>query len=302
MDRSIAHSPKLKALLDRESYRTGSPVNLRLVGDLAALCSRGGLSLYSRIGRKGEPFRSVRVHPVGRSSNTHIPALWQIPADAETGRYVALLELRTVATDKLLWASEELSFAVRRVDISIQTFHANRRFYFEGDPIAFELTLANDGFVPQKSLVVEVGEAQYPWITPAKDTAGALPVISTVPFDLAPGESRSVSIHALARCGEGGSSVQYTAVVRPSRSSRILAFRSTPSIFVRCEQEVLRPVYPPAYIHSDLSQVRTGGYREFYGGKYPIGRVRSSPHVICSVPAEPDRSAPAIRARKQCVW
>ncbi|MBV8707892.1 MAG: PIG-L family deacetylase, partial [Acidobacteriaceae bacterium] len=139
----------------------------------------------------------------------------------------------------------------------------DRRFYSPGDPILFQLKLVNEGTSTLKHLRVEVGEWQYPWIASTKGSSNQA-VFSSPPIGLRAGESRAITVTGIADRKANRSSVQYTASVRSDDSPEIIAFRSTPSIFLRCPEEAGRPIYPASYIHSDLSQIRTDGYRNFY--------------------------------------
>jgi LmbE family N-acetylglucosaminyl deacetylase len=261
----------LRLVLDRESYPSGSTLRFRLVGESrAADCTA---SIY----RAGESRPTVHKHLILKDGAAGFHDLWAIPADAPAGRY----QVRLVISGSL--PPLETSFSLYRTEIAIEEFSAGQRFYSAGDPITFELKLTNRTAAARKRLQVSVGEAQYPWIGAGRGASEAQRFVFSESIDLAPGESRTLTISGETRCGEHSGAVQYTAVVQSGRSARIAAFRSTPPVFIRCPEQQGRPVYPSAYIHSDLSQVRTGGYRQFYTqplaeGTFDLGHTSFRAH------------------------
>lgn len=249
-------------ILDSDSYRTGSHVQFRL-SDTVPADWPSFLEVRAVIRRAKECVAAMSFSlPYVVSDSFRV--LWTIPSSAVTGRYVVEIELHDPATGTLLAHHTDISFAVWRSELVIDNFRADRRFYSPGDPITFDLLLTNAGMSVATGLRVEVGEAQYPWI--ATGLNGPTPQFfrGGEPFDLAPGESKRIQVSGRTRCGEQGGTVQYTATVRRGRSAEMVAFRSTPPVFLRCPRSSAGPVYPFSYMHSNLSQVRTGDYRDFY--------------------------------------
>lgn len=246
-------------ILDRESYPLGSFLQFRLTGAIEATeCT---VSIY----RLGET-RPVFHKPLNLKGNgASFSPLWEIPPDAPAGRY----QVRLVISGA--FPPLAASFALFRSEITIDEFKAGQRFYTAGDPISFELTVTNHTDVARKHLRISVGEAQYPWIRSAHGSRESESFVFSDTIDLAAGETRMLRIAGQARCAAEGTTVQYTAIVESSRSGLIAAFRSTPPVFVRSAEQEVGPVYPPAYIHSELSQVRTGGYRQFYNEPFHAG-------------------------------
>ncbi len=255
-------------LLDRDSYRAGSMVRIRLVGGDTRLGGSSEVAVSASIYRDDTALATVdfRTSIQGRLGFVD---LWEIPRTATTGRYRLRIDLRNASSGGAIETVSDLSFAVWHADIVIENFSSDRRFYSPGDPIEFRLTVANEGVREARNLSVEVGEAQYPWIASADGEAGAF----AESVDLAAGETKTLLVKGRVRREPVHGTVQYTAVVRSKRSNQIEAFRSTAPVFVRSPQEALQPVYPAAYIHSNLGQVRTSGYRTFYAAQPDGGGV-----------------------------
>ncbi|HLH04568.1 MAG TPA: PIG-L family deacetylase [Bryobacteraceae bacterium] len=278
----------LTLILDRESYPLGSFLKFRLIGEASAEdCTA---SVY----RQGES-RPVLVNSLKLQRLPNgFQELWEIPADAPTGRY----QVRLVISNAL--PPLEASFSLFRREITIDAFNAGQRFYSAGDPISFELKLTNHTGTIRKRLRVSVGEAQYPWIRAARGEREPENFVFSEALDLAPGETRTLTIHGQTRCGEHSGSVQYTATVESGSSGQIAAFRSTPPVFIRCPEQEKRPVYPATYIHSDLSQVRTGGYRQFYNeplasGTFDLAHTTFRANQPNQIDLQPPLDQPGIR-------
>jgi LmbE family N-acetylglucosaminyl deacetylase len=247
----------LSLILDRESYQAGSVVRFRL---RSANSNSRWVRFFMQVFYDGRAQNS-HIGVVQAGSSTDFSDLYHIPEAAATGRYRVRLVISNGGPVL------ETSFAVWRTEIAIEEFQPDRRFYSPDDPIAFRVKLTNRAPRARKRLWVEVGEGQYPWIAASADTA-----LFTGTVDLAPRETKVLSISGRCPAAEANGTVHYTAVVRDGASAQILAFRSTPPLFVRQPQEAPRPIYPPTYIHSDLSQLRVEGYRHFYG-KAGGGRI-----------------------------
>jgi len=278
----LATSPKdLKVVLDDVSYKPGSPVRFRLIAGEPAL---------SAADASGQVDLSVTVFPTGRTEPISPPRIvarnaslsiseyqmaWRVPDDAPTGRYSAVFEAHDSESGLLLWKSPGASFAVWRSEISVERFDADRRFYAPGDPLSFTLTLVNGTDKTWTDLRIEVGESQYPWISALRGSHPGRSFGYPEPVSLGPGESRVLTLAGVTSRDASASSIQYTVTVRAihthivggrrSDISKTVAFRTTPPVFLRLPGPSGCPVYPAAYMHSDLSQVRVEGYRAFYG-------------------------------------
>lgn len=257
---------ELKAVLDDSSFKAGKPVKMRFFPELGTSVDAALLAQFdvrALIYRAGDPLPISEILLPAESLCAGFQPVWRIPANALTGRYSVALQVKHRESDCTVLGSDEISFAVWRSELRIESLGADRRFYSPGDPILFQLELINEGVSTLKKLRVEIGEWQYPWITSARNTSSQA-VFSSSPVSLRAGESRTIAVTGVANCKANRSSVQYTASVRSDDSPEIIAFRSTPSIFLRRPEEANRPIYPMSYIHSDLSQIRTDGYRNFY--------------------------------------
>ncbi|HEX4167022.1 MAG TPA: PIG-L family deacetylase [Bryobacteraceae bacterium] len=263
-------------LLDRDSYRVGSTVRMRIVADTA--CTELAVALTASVSRDDELVATIK-RLATLDPNLGFTDLWQIPRSALTGRYRLHIEVRQPDSGELIGSPSDFSFAVWQAEISISSFSSDRRFYTPGDPIEFRLTLANETLREARDLSIEIGEAQYPWIA-AEETN-----ILSETVDLAPREVKTVFFQGrIPDSGAEYGTLQYTAVIRSKRTDQIAAFRSTSPIFLRSQREALRPVYPATYIHADLSRVRTSGYRDFYstrpqsGGVFDLARTSFRAH------------------------
>jgi LmbE family N-acetylglucosaminyl deacetylase len=271
----------IKVVLDDVSYKAGSPVNFRLIGgevwsDATDPAPTVDLSLTVFPTGRTEPVSPRRVIATkARVTNSEYQPAWHVPEDAATGRYSAVFEAHDSETGVLLWKSPGASFAVWRSEISVERFDADHRFYAPGDPLSFTLTLVNRTDKTWTDLRIEVGEAQYPWISALRGSQPGRKFGYPNPVSLGPGESRVLTIAGATGQDASTGSIQYTVTVRAihtrimggrrSEISKTVAFRSTPPVFLRLPGPSGCPVYPAAYMHSDLSQIRVEGYRAFYG-------------------------------------
>jgi LmbE family N-acetylglucosaminyl deacetylase len=271
----------IKVVLDDVSYKPGSPVRFRVIAPEAGLSAAdrcGSVDLSVTVFPTGQttpisPRTVVATHTLLASSEYQIA--WRVPEDAPTGRYSAVFEAHNSESGLLVWKSPGASFAVWRSEISVEHFDADRRFYAPGDPLSFTLTLVNRTEKSWTDLKVEVGESQYPWISAARGSQRGRSFAHPEPVSLGPGESRVLTIAGVTSDDADTGSIQYTVTVRASHThilggrrseiSKTVAFRSTPPIFLRLPGPSGCPVYPAAYMHSDLSQIRVEGYRAFYG-------------------------------------
>lgn len=256
---------QLKAVLDNSSFKAGTSAKLRFSGEPEAVNEAilSQFDVQASIYRVGDPRSVSEMLLPAESLYAGFQPVWRIPANALTGRYSVALQVKHRESGRTVLAPDEISFAVWKSELRIESFGTDRRFYSPGDPILFQLKLINEGNSTLKNLHIAVGEWQYPWIAATKDSSSQA-VFSSPPIELRAGELRTITVTGVANCKANRSSVQYTATVRSDNSPEIFAFRSTPSVFLRGPEEAARPIYPASYIHSDLSQIRTDGYRNFY--------------------------------------
>lgn len=286
---------EIKVVLDDVSYQPGATVRFRLIAPNAGLATAHAsatvdLSVTVFPTGRTEPISPRRLLARGATltSSDYEPA-WRIPDDAGTGRYSAVLEGHDSESGLLLWKSPGASFAVWRSEVSVEDFDVDHRFYAPGDPISFTLTLVNRTDKTWNDLKIEVGEAQYPWISAPRESQPGRTFEYPEPVSLDPGESRVLTLAGVTSLDASAGSIQYTVVVRAihthiiggrrSETSKTVAFRTTPPVFLRLPGPSGCPVYPAAYMHSDLSQVRVDGYRAFYGREkksISFGRNRTS--------------------------
>jgi LmbE family N-acetylglucosaminyl deacetylase len=272
---------QIKIVLNDVSYEPGSPVNFRLFArdnGSATADSSSSVDLSVTVFPTGrtEPISPRTI--VARNTMLHsseYQLAWRVPDDAPTGRYSAVFEAHDPESGLLLWKSPGASFAVWRSDISVEDFDADRRFYSPGDPVSFTLTLVNRTDKTWTNLNIEVGESQYPWISGPRGSEPGRSFAYPLPVSLSPRESRVLRLTGGTSQDARTGSIQYTVTVRTmytqlvggrrSEISQTAAFRTTPPVFLRLPGPSGCPVYPAAYMHSDLSQVRLEGYRAFYG-------------------------------------
>jgi LmbE family N-acetylglucosaminyl deacetylase len=270
----------MRVVLDDASYKPGSTVRFRLTvegAELSAAEASRSIDLSVTVFPTGgtEPIspRTILAKN-GSLAISEYQTAWRVPDDAPTGRYSAVFEAHDSESGLLLWKSPGASFAVWRSEISVEHFDTDRRFYSPGDPISFTLTLVNRTDKTWTDLRVEVGEAQYPWISAPLGSQPGRSFAYPEPVSLGAGESRILTLAGATAYDASAGSVHYTAAVRAaspqitdgrrSEVSKTVAFRTTPAVFLRLPGASGCPVYPAAYMHSDLSQVRVEGYRTFY--------------------------------------
>ena len=272
---------EIKVVLDDASYKPDTTVRFRLIAPNTGLTSAGtsrsvDLSVTVFPTGRTEPIspRTILARNIDLRSSEYQDA-WRVPTDAPTGRYSAVFEAHDPESGLLLWKSPGASFAVWRSEISVEHFDADRRFYAPGDPLSFTLTLVNKTDKVWPGLRIEVGESQYPWISALRGSQPGRSFAYPEALSLAPGDSRVLTLAGLTSRDASTGSIQYTVAVRTvhrriaggrrTEISQTVAFRTTPPVFLRLPGPSGCPVYPAAYMHSDLSQVRVDGYRAFYG-------------------------------------
>ncbi|MGI9069953.1 MAG: PIG-L family deacetylase [Bryobacteraceae bacterium] len=271
----------IKVVLDNVSYTPGSSVKFRLIAGEAystASDAPGSLEVSVTVFPTGgtEPISTRRIVVRNTSlASSEYQIAWRVPDDVPTGRYSAVFEAHDPESGVLIWKSLGASFAVWRSEISVEDFDTHRRFYSPGDPVSFTLTLVNRTEKTWSDLRIEVGEAQYPWISAPRESHPNRSFAYPEPVSLAPGKSRALTLAGATSHDATATSIQYTVTVRAihpkmirghrSKTSKTVAFRTTPPVFLRLPGPSGCPVYPAAYMHSDLSQVQMEGYRAFYG-------------------------------------
>lgn len=273
----------VQVVLDDVGYNPSSSVRFRLTAGEAGPASdhpAGRVDVSVTVFPTGgtEPISTRRIvaRDVSLRSSEYQIA-WRVPDDAPTGRYSAIFEAHDADSGALLWKSPGASFAVWRSEISVENFDTHRRFYSPGDPISFSLTLVNKSEKTWSDLRIEVGEAQYPWISAPGGSEPDRSFAYQEPVSLAPRESRVLTLAGATNHNATAGSIQYTVTVREihpeiirgrrSETSKTVAFRTTPPVFLRLPGPSGCPIYPATYMHFDLSQVRMEGYRSFYAGK-----------------------------------
>lgn len=298
----------VRVIFDDASYVPGSLVGFRLLAEEQEgndqRVEYPPVNLSVRVWRVGqaEPVSDKRmlIRNV-RIGNPEYQVAWQIPENTPTGRYSVTLEARHPESNTPIWGSEPVSFAVWRSEIVIENFASDRRFYAAGDPISFVLELVNQTDKHWTDLFVEVGESQYPWIAAPR---GARPYQNfeyPESLGLGPGETRKLRLQGVIAHHSSPGTQNYTVTVRDGQSSRIVAFRTASPTFVRTPGDYSPTVYPPSYIHPDLTQVRVEGYRRFYsrenrGLSFDSSRTSYAAGEHAGFLVKPDAFRPCERA------
>jgi len=262
----------VRAFTDEISYNVGDKVSLNIVfpGSDRVLPASAFLVTLRYAGEDRPVFGQVALSPPsiasGPERSTGYYPLWQVPADARTGRY----EIDLVARDSesrqvVLDLPRAASFTVHRKLVQIVSVEVGQSFYTSGDGIGCVAKLENLSDRALQGLRVEFSERYWPWIAQQTERVGMN--IETLHGDLAlkPHERVSVaSSHcAVAKSVSQPAIQQFAVVVWDRGRKEVYDIAIGQLVFVHPPGVETPQPYPPPFMYSDLNAVNPAAYRNF---------------------------------------
>jgi LmbE family N-acetylglucosaminyl deacetylase len=274
------------AITDHTNYNVGSPVLIRVgpgVNATASIRYAGqAKSIQSNIHLNGAEYQS----------------LWNIPWNAETGRYEVDLTLPDGTS-----IQRAASFAVHRQLAKVVAFDLDKTFYTTGDPVNPRIVVRNISNQHLDHLQVEFEAYTYPWIAAAADEKPSWKTIAAKSLSLEPRAEKEFRLvkAATVQAQHEQTNIYFSAVIRDSEQPDHiydLAF-ALPAITAPLEQPAPKQ-YPQLYLYSNLKDVPASeSYRHFYPAAFVSDVVSfDQSHTIFSAGTSPVFSF-AIKASPQ---
>src|SRR5579859_4218116 len=279
-----------QAFTDNIAYNVGSVVNLKVYSAPAGTSSLVDIKATIRYVGDSKPVLSQ--HPVANAAlNSSQPAgysrLWQIPANAKTGRYEIAIEGLDAKSHKTLFTvPNAASFVVYKKLIQIENLKLDKTFYTSGDPVSADFTIANVSHGPLSGLRVEFSNRYWPWIAGPADAAKASVVTLDKNLTLPAGGKKS--IHAahveIADDVKLPSTHQYGVVVWDRARKTVLDIAFSPLAFFDPPGVTEPKPFSGWYVYPTLSAVNTESYRHFYpaGSESPVFQFDHSHTMFAS--------------------
>jgi LmbE family N-acetylglucosaminyl deacetylase len=247
----VVASADTTAITDHTNYNVGSPVLIRLAPGVNATAS-------IRYAGQANPIQT-NIHLNGADYES----LWNIPWNAETGRYEVDL---TLPDGRSL--QRATSFAVHRQLAKVVAFDLDKTFYTTGDPVNPRIVVRNISNQRLEHLQVEFEAYTYPWIAPAADEPPGWKTIAAKSLTLEPRAEKEFRLvkAATVQAKDQETNIYFSAVIRDSEQpDRIydLAF-ALPASTAPLQQPAPKQ-YPQLYLYSNLKEVPASeSYRHFY--------------------------------------
>jgi LmbE family N-acetylglucosaminyl deacetylase len=264
----------IKAFTDNIDYNVGSFVQLKIIPASQDTPPLSSMNIKAAIRYAGEAKPVVEnvslpsasaVSKENRSAGYH--HLWQVPADARTGRYaVDLTGMDPKSHQPVFTLQNAASFVVYKKLVRVESIKLDKTFYTSGDPVSADFTIANVSHRPLTGLRVEFSNRYWPWIAGPADAAKA----SVVPIDqnlnLPAGGKRT--FHAarveVADDVKQPSTHQYGVVVWDHTRKTVLDISFSPLAIIQPPGVAEPKPFFGWYLYPALKNVNTESYRHFY--------------------------------------
>ena len=273
----ICAAAGVEAYTNQTAYDTGSVVRLKIVPADGTGSSQASAFLVTLryAGDTTPVLDRVALSNSADSANGY-RKLWQIPADARTGRY----EIDLVPNhDSSQQSTGEMrgvaSFSVYRKLVETNRIEVDKTFYTSGDDVACTVTVSNLTARPMEPLRVEFSDRYWPWIgAPAARVASTIKPLAE-DLTLSPRESKTITSPDCAVASEvkKPSVHQYGVVVWDHDRKNIFDIAFSQLVFIRPRGSEAPTPYPGQYIYSDLNKVDTTSYRMFYPPDRNFGAI-----------------------------
>jgi len=273
----------LQVISDQIAYNAGSAVNLEIVFPNGQEVQPNSDFLIT-LRYVGDP-KPVLDHAAlgetvittGSKYSTGFRKLWEIPANARTGRYeVDLLRVEQLTQQVTGEQRGAASFSVYRKLVEVSRINLDKTFYTSGDHIGCIVTLLNLTDHPLKDLRVEFSDRYWPWIAePAASVASTIKPLSE-DFSLLAGQKSQLAVPncAVAREVEKPAVHQYGVVVWDHERKNVYEISFSPTVFISPRGATASTPYPQQYIYSDLGDVDTESYRQFYPSQFNSAAIQ----------------------------
>ncbi len=271
---SARGAAQLQAYTDNINYNVASVVQLKIVFAPSDKSSEGSLTIQATIRYAGESKPVLSEHPLivasshAQEDNTAgYRRLWQIPADAMTGRYEIDLDAVDAKSGQAVFhVANAASFVVYRKLVRIDSVKLDKTFYTSGDPISADFTITNVSHAPLTGLRVEFSNRYWPWIAGPADAAKASVVTLEKNLTLPVGGKKF--FHAarveMADQVKQPSTHQYGVVVWDQTRKTVLDIAFSPLAFFQPPGVTEPEPFSGWYMAPDLKSVDTESYRHFY--------------------------------------
>jgi len=253
---------QVTAVVDNTSYNAGSEVRLRVAGTASA-----ATAIIRYAGEDKAVVGGVRVETGGGYG-----ALWSIPADARTGRYVVDI---STGGSVLRGAT---SFAVYRQLAKTVSIDFGRTFFTSGDSLDPRIVVKNLSGRRLENLRVEFGPYYYPWIAQAADEPKVWTSVIAESLTLEPHAEKEfrAAKAAVVQAGDEPATAWYSVVIRDSRErDRIYDLAFSSAVFIRPPNTYAPKRYPFLYLYPRVSEVsKSEAYRDFYPPEFVSDKIR----------------------------
>jgi LmbE family N-acetylglucosaminyl deacetylase len=243
------------AVTDQPTYNAGESVRVRLVGVAQATAS---------IRYAGE---QISLAPGVKVTGDEYAVLWNVPADARTGRYE--IDLAVSGNPAIRNAG---GFAVHRKVAEITSVDLDKTFYTSGDPVNPRVVVRNLSGSKLDHLRVEFTGYTIPWIAPLPDEAPRWKTLVADDLSLGPGEQKEFRIDkaAVVQAGAAPVVISFAVVLRDSRDTdKIYDLSFVPPAFT-IPPNTPQPVqYTTSYLYRRLADLdKAWTYRQFYPSEF----------------------------------
>ncbi|HLY60613.1 MAG TPA: PIG-L family deacetylase [Terriglobia bacterium] len=257
----------VKAFTDNVAYNVGSVVQLKVVS-----ADTPFVDIKATLRYAGDNKAVLSDHPVGKNDvKSHPPTgyspLWQIPANARTGRYfVDLVGLDPKSRQPTLTLQNAATFVVYKKLVRVETLKLDKTFYTSGDPVSADFSIVNVSHRPLTGLRVEFSNRYWPWIGGPADAAKASVVTLSRNLTIPAGGSKT--IHAahveVADDVKQPSTHQYGVVVWDHARKTVLDISFSPLAYFQPPAVKEPKPFSGWYLYPTLKDVNTESYRRFY--------------------------------------
>jgi len=260
----------VQVFTDHISYNLGAEVRLAVVGPRTT-SQPSNVVATLRYAGEGKPLHEMALPLAAVRSGTgpsarYVP-IWQVPADARTGRYEIDLQARDSKSQQVvLNLPAAASFAVHRKLLQIDRVELDQSDYTSGDPVGCQVTLINRSARPLAGLRLEFSDRYWPWIAPSSEREGVEVKTLRQNLSLTP-KMRTETQHAecaTAKAVKQPTVHQFAAVVWDQGRQNVLDIAFSSLVVIHPAGIDSPEPYPLQYLYPDLGAVNTLSYRRFY--------------------------------------
>ena len=260
----------IQVFTDNISYNVGAEVRLAVAGPGTTL-QPSNFVVTLRYAGESKPLHETPVqlppaHSGAGDTNRYVP-IWQVPADARTGRYEIDLQARDSKSHRvILNLPAAAAFAVHRKLLQIDRVELDKSDYTSGDPVGCNVTLINRSARPLAGLRLEFSDRYWPWIAQSSEREGVEVKTLRQNLSLTPkmrAETRNPGC-ATAKAVKQPTVHQFAAVVWDRDRQHVLDIAFSSLVVIHPAGIDSPGPYPLQYVYPNLSAVNTLSYRRFH--------------------------------------